>query len=355
MAIIKTQSLYAIGRESTPAGAANAGVKIADARGLIPVDPQLLKLQHGKTYEYNRRSFGLPFMTHQDHQSMGVRPASASFSHNLHLSILSLVLGSMHGFSNYAASLLSIYPVAGGKQWIYLPAGSPDNANATFTLWHKPGATGSVNHYIIGAVGNALTLTFRQGGGPARMSWGAVGMDSSTTQASVPGTLSYPTTAGWLDKLSSEWLWYLDSEGGVTDADRIYPRGDIVVTLTPTITVEARGLDHPYIIGAVDYAATVQMSLPWDSSAQADKLLALMKARTYTEIIGTNVGYSAGWTNPSAIGHMLMRFRGFFHEDPTLEGDAIVGERGTLECAGNGSAVPYEFKIYDPTTPGTWP
>lgn len=355
MAIIRTQSLYAIGREEAPAKTANAGVKIADARGLIPVDPQLLKLQHGKSYEYNRRAFGLPFMTHQDHQSMGVKPAGPTFQHNLHLSILSLLLGSMHGFSTWAASLLSVYPAAGGKQWIYLPGGTADNANATFTVWHKPGATGSINHKLVGCVCNSLSLTFRQGGGPVRMSWGAQAMDSSTTEASVPGTLSYPTTVGWLDGLSSAFSWYLDAEGSVTDADRVYPRGDIVVTLTPTMASESRGLDHPYILGPVDYAATVALSLPWDSSAQADKLLALMKARTYMELICSNVGYSAGWTAPSAIGHMLLRTRGFFHEDPTLEGEGIVGERATLESAGNGSAVPYEFKIYDPTTPGTWP
>jgi hypothetical protein len=358
MAIIQKHSKYGIGREATAGTAVAPGTGFVNAAGRIPQE-SFITLNEGTERAIVRKFSGLLYQSERENFSSGKNPTAEGFSHNLSIPILNLLLASSHGVpGTQTVTPWEFYPPADGL--VRTIGDSVAASKYTFTLWQEKiradgaGAGDGYAHSISGCVMKDLTLTFPLSGGPVKMAWSAQGMDSNVAadEQSLP-LYTDPDESSYadIDLLAQDFTFWYDDQSDATP-DQFYPDGDVVVTLTPVMSVEKRGTGKPYKIAFTEFAASVSFKLPADSlpdRGQADFI-----ANTYKHIYITNTGtYSSV---PNADGEILIVIRGDIVTAPGSEGEGIIKESVEIQSRGLvAGTTPYQFQVYeDAPAAGDW-
>lgn len=343
---ISTSSKYGLGRENTPGTFVAPGNQMYQTKGGIPHEG-FNTLNLGDQISVHPKATGLPFDAEYSRIHVGKDPSVPGFDHNIHAPILGVLLGSFTPVS-LATSLATIQPGADGIHWEY---GDTAADNMTFSVWHEPGVATSQNMVVGGCVCNSLTLTFPQGGGPVRMAYTALGMDSDEDQAAqTAANYGYPASTV-LDHLASDFRYFYGAAGSPAE---FYPDGDVVITFSPVIQVQRRCQDKPRIISISKWLVTAQVKFPWDADSDVHDRYDEMAGVSRRHLHITNA-YNSAWDDaPDAMGEWSISVLGFQDAPPDVAGEGIIGETITLNGTGQTAAAatdyPYIVKMYDETT-----
>lgn len=344
-----TGSRWGLGREQVPGTAVATGNQMKDTKGGIPIE-SFVSPDLGDMISIHPKMLGFPYDTERSRIHVGKEPKIPTMEHNVHTNILGVVLASMCPWT-HAADVSTLKPIQAGQiVWTY---GNSAVTNFTFTVWHEVGnSAGSHSVYISGCACTGLTLTFPQSGGPVRMSWEAVGMDSDedqATQTDLP--FEYPT-ASMTDLLASSFRYFYGTVGSPTE---IYPDSDVVITLTPTIQVQRRCQDKPRVISVSRWTATAAFTFPWDADSDVHDRYQEHHDVTRAQLYISNAtGGGAFDVDPDALGELTLCVQGYQDEAPGLGGEGILGEQ--VRLVGTGDATdgtydrPFIMELFDDVT-----
>lgn len=349
MAIIQKHTKYGIGREVTAGTGVAPGANFVNSAGRIPQEG-FIKFTEGTELQIVRKFGGTLYRVERERFSAGKIPMAEGFSHNVNVPLLNLLLASMHGLpGTQTVSPWEFYPPQDGKVWTLGDAVA--GKRYTFSLWHEmirgTGAGGGDGyaHTLKGCVCRELTLTFPLSGGPVKMAWSAVGMDSdfeedeqSLAAYSDPWEESYAD----LDLLAQDFgLYYEDQD---TTPVQIYPDGDVSLTLSPLLSIEKRGTGKPYKLAFTEYEARLSFKLPMDSTP--DAAIRDFYNNVYKHFYISNTGTYNG--SPATPGKMTIYIRGEIANEPSVDGDGILKENVEIVSRGliAGSA-PYQVQTFE--------
>lgn len=349
MAIIQKHTKYGIGREVIAGTSVAPGANFVNGAGHIPQE-SFIKFNEGTELQIVRKFTGLLYRAERERFSAGKIPMAEGFSHNVNVPLLNLLLASMHGLpGTQTTSPWEFFPPNDGKVWTVGDATA--GQKYTFSLWHEmirasgAGAGNGYVHNLIGCVCRELTLTFPLSGGPIKMAWSAVGMNSNfAADEQVLGGYSDPWEESYLDLdlLAQDFKFYYEDQG--TTPIRIFPDGDVVLTLTPLLSIEKRGTGKPYKLAFTEYEARLTFKLPMDSTP--DEALLDFLANTYKHFYISNTATYNG--NPLIPGQMTIFLRGDIETEPGVDGDGILKENVTLVSRGTiGGNAPYQIQTFE--------
>jgi hypothetical protein len=352
-------SKYRMGIESTINTLQTLGAPFADSQSGMPLD-EFVEFQAGKEFEEVRKVTGLPFPCDHELLTAGAMPLTPPMNMNLSLQHLEALMASCHYVASDLANKWSIYPAVGtGKKVAHLNGATPTGNVRTLSLIHeRETATGAgggdgMVAVVTGAVMNSLTLTFPAGnGGPVKMGFDVRGMAHDYEEDEGALVAFLPPAGASIDLVCQDFAFYYGNRGGALT--RFYPATDVVVNITPVVTVEKRGGSLPRWIYVDDYLATVEFAFPWDT--ETDPLQDDFDGTEgggdgdepiQKEIrIGNTGAYN---TAPAAEGEFLLTCRGQIQEEPGTEGEGILRDTATMRCHGVMATgnPPYQMQFYD--------
>ena len=316
-------SKYGLGYESTN------GTGVAPSVG-IPQEG-LVTLGLGDEFENTPKFQGKPYAVDNEYVHIGKMPGVTGLTHNFSPYILHRLLASMHGTPGSEST--NVFTLNTPSAGIYYEYGATD-LPYTLTAKHETGASGTVNHIVEGCVCSSLTLTFPAGGGPVKMAYDLVGMDSDIIAAA--GTYTLETTGQ--DAIASDFTYQMGAYGA---AATFYPTGDVTVTLTPEIEVLKRGENQPYSIIVHKWGGSFSFSNPWDAAGEVNDLHEAYADGEFFNLVIFNDA------TPDAVGELSLDIRGRLMTAPSLGGDGIIQESGDFTICGDVSTTPYEIKFFD--------
>jgi len=358
--LTKSQSKYGVGQEST------VGTAVAPGTGFLSSGGQLnllefVEFQSGKEFEETTQVQGKAWPSQRTLLSKGKMPKSPQMNMNVNLSILHALLGSIHYVQDDTTNKWSIFAGSGSQIPKYKLADDVSGSNSRpLSFWHEretasgSGAGDGMVAVLKSCLLNSLTLTFPMAGGPIKVGFDVVAFDHDyeENEQSLAGYVL--PAAAYLDHVVDDFQVYFGDDGGTLS--RIYPEGDVVVTLSPVITMEKRGTGKPYSAVVDDYRASFSFALPWDSAA--DTLQDVFDGTEgggdgdepiLKELVISNTGsYSAA---PDAAGEFRVNMHGRIASEPGTEGEGILRDTAEFRCEGDWltGTPPYKFQVYETT------
>lgn len=316
-------SKYGVGYETV------TGTAVDPSQG-IPQEG-LVTLGLGDEYANTPKFQGKPYAVDNEYVHIGKMPTVSGMVHNLSPLLLNRLLASMHGTAgSEAANVFTLNTPSDGV--VYTDGTTEDYA---LSFKHESGASGSVNHRIAGCICSELTLTFPSAGGPVKMAYSLVGIDSSDA-VGAGGTYTLETTGA--DAIASDFTYELgpkDSEAA------FYPTGDLVIKFTPTIEVMKRGEANPRTIAVHKWGGTFSLNWPWDAAGDLNDMY---EAYANGELFELKVYNDE---TPDAVGEYLFNVHGRLLSPPQLGGSGVIEEQAEFTMCGNISTVPYTITYFD--------